>query len=129
MLFSNGASTLSLSRVAESSLANASSVGAITVNWPPFSGSTSFTLGLSLPDTAAVSVVSSGLFEAAVATGSCAMPVTEPGPLGTFSACPLQPVPTRLAGGKAGVVAEDDSGAVMATADELVVALLLEASV
>ena len=34
----------------------------------------------------AVSVFRSGLFEAATATGSSAMPETEPAPLGTFSA-------------------------------------------
>src|SRR4051812_27275847 len=76
MLVSNGASVLSFSRVAASILANASSVGAITVNSPPLRVSTRFTPGLSLPETAAVSVVSIGLFEAAVATGSLAMPAT-----------------------------------------------------
>ena len=38
------------------------------------------------PETAAVNVVSNGLFDAATATGSCAIPVTEPGPVGTCAA-------------------------------------------
>jgi hypothetical protein len=60
------------------------------------------------------------------------MPATEPGPLGTFSAYPAQPVPTRS---EAGAAAALDEGAadVMAGAleelAELAEALLLEASV
>ena len=76
--------------------------------------STRFTFGLSLPDSAEVSVVSIGLLDAATATGSCAMPVTEPGPVGTFSAYPAQPVPTRSAAGSAMVLA-------IAGADELAI--------
>ena len=72
--------------VAGSILANASSTGAKTVNSSPFSVSTRLTSGFSWPETAAVSVVSIGLFEAATATGSVDMPTTEPGPSGTASA-------------------------------------------
>src|ERR1700712_334898 len=104
MLFSRGASTLSLSMVAASSFANASSVGAITVNSPPLRVSTRFTPGLSLPDTAAVSVVSIGLFDAAVAPGSLAMPATEPGPSGTCLAYAAQLLPTRPEAGSAAPV-------------------------
>src|ERR1700738_252315 len=88
--------------VAASTLAKASSVGANTVR-PGllFNVSTRFTFGLSLPDSADVSVVSTGLLDAATATGSWAMPATEPGPLGTFSAYPAQPEPTRFAAGSA----------------------------
>jgi hypothetical protein len=48
--------------------------------------STRLTFGLSLPDTAATSVLSRGLLLAAVATGSWAIPDTEPAPFGTASA-------------------------------------------
>src|SRR4051812_48120340 len=115
MLVSNGASVLSFSRVAASILANASSVGAITVNSPPLRVSTRFTPGLSLPETAAVSVVSIGLFEAAVATGSLAMPATEPGPSGTCLAYAAQLLPTRPEAGSA--------AAVMGALEELLIAL------
>src|ERR1700742_1595717 len=99
--------------VAGSILAKASSVGANTVS-PGllFRVSTRFTFGLSLPDSADVNVVSTGLFDAATATGSWAMPATEPGPLGTVLAYPAQPEPTRSApesaialGGAADVIA------------------------
>lgn len=60
----------------------ASSTGAKTVNSLLLRVSTKFTLGLSLPETAAVSVVSSGLLLAATATGSADIPRTDPGPLG-----------------------------------------------
>jgi len=86
MLVSSAESVLSFSMVAGSILANASSVGAKTVNSPPLSVSTRFTFGLSCPEIAFVSVVSIGLLEAATATGSIAIPATEPGPVGTFSA-------------------------------------------
>ena len=56
--------------VAGSIFANASSTGAKTVNSSPFSVSTRSTSGFSWPETAAVSVVSSGLLDAATATGS-----------------------------------------------------------
>ena len=69
--------------VAASSLANASLVGANTVNCPPLRVSTRFTCGLSPPESAAASVVSTGLFAAAVATGTLASSPTEPGPVGT----------------------------------------------
>jgi hypothetical protein len=36
-----------------------------------------------MPDRAEVNVVSIGLFDAATATGSCDIPSTEPGPVGT----------------------------------------------
>ena len=101
MLVSRSESVLSVSMVAGSILANASSVGANTVNSLPFRVSTRFTLGLSWPDSAWVSVVSIGLLDAATVTGSCAMPVTEPGPVGTCSAYAAQPVPTRFAAGSA----------------------------
>src|SRR6516164_11736909 len=95
MLVSITASVFKVSTVAGGSLANASSTGANTVNWPPLRVSTRFTLGFSCPDTADVSVVSSGLFDAATATGSWAIPATEPGPVGTFCAYAAQPGPTR----------------------------------
>ena len=72
--------------VAGGSLANASSTGANSVNWPPLSVSTKLTFGFNFPETAAVSVVSSGLFDAATATGSCAIAAIEPGPVGTYCA-------------------------------------------
>ncbi len=80
MLVNRSESVLSLSMVAGSILANASSVGANTVNSPPLSVSTRFTFGFSWPDSAEVSVVSIGLFDAATVTGASAMPLTEPGP-------------------------------------------------
>src|SRR6478752_10477482 len=102
MPLSRSESVLSFSRVAASILANAASVGANTVS-PGllFRVSTRFTFGLSLPDSAEVSVLSIGLLDAATATGSCAMPATDPGPLGTCSAYAAHPVPTRLAPGLA----------------------------
>src|SRR3954464_8042571 len=120
MPFSKGASVLSFSNVAASILANASSVGAITVNSPPLSVSTRFTPGLSLPETAAVSVVSTGLFDAAVATGSIAMPDTDPAPDGPRAAYPAQPVPTRSAARSAFAMGAGD---VIAMLDEGVAAL------
>jgi hypothetical protein len=54
-----------------------------------------------LPDNAEVSVVSIGLLEAAVATGSCAMPATDPGPAGFCAAYSEQPGPIRSAAGSA----------------------------
>ena len=41
--------------------------------------------------------MSNGLFDAATATGSCAIPVTEPGPDGTCWAYAAHPVPMRSA--------------------------------
>ena len=79
-------SVFSDSIVAGSIFANASSTGANTVNSSPFSVSTRSTSGFSWPETAATRVVSSGLFEAATATGSVDMPTTEPAPSGTASA-------------------------------------------
>src|SRR4051794_34004307 len=117
MPFSKGASVLSSSSVAASILANASSVGAITVNSRPLSVSTRFTPGVSLPETAWVSVLSIGLFDAAVATGSIDMPETEPGPDGTCSAYAPQRAPTRSAAGWA-IAAGDGAGGVMAMLDE-----------
>ena len=67
--------------VADGSFANASSTGANTVNWPPLSVSTRLTFGFNFPETAALSVVSSELFDAATATGSCAIAAIEPGPV------------------------------------------------
>ncbi len=83
--------------MAAGTFAKAASIGAKTVNWPLFSVLTRLTFGLSLPETAATSVLSSGLLEAAVATGSWAMPSTEPEPLGTAWAYAAQPGPTRPA--------------------------------
>src|SRR5271154_707354 len=123
MLVSRGASVLSLSMVAESTLANASSVGAITVNSPPLRVSTRFTPGLSFPDKADVSVVSTGLLEAAVATGSAVIPATEPGPVGTCLAYPAQPVPTRSAAGSAFAVG-DGAAEVIAMLDDALAAAL-----
>src|SRR3954454_2780739 len=96
--------------VAFGSLANAESTGAKTVKSPPLSVSTRFTFGLSLPETAATSVVSSGLLEAAVATGSWAMPLTDPAPAGTFLAYAAQPGPTRSAAGSAMVLLSGVAG-------------------
>ena len=72
--------------VAAGILAKASSTGANTVNWPPLSVSTRFTSLFNWPEIAAVRVFNSGLFDAAVATGSAAMPATEPAPDGTAAA-------------------------------------------
>src|SRR5271168_345419 len=101
MLVNVGASVFNESIVDAGIFANAASTGANTVNWPPLRVSTRFTPGFSLPDTAAVNVVSSGLFDAATATGSCAIPVTGPGPLGTCWAYAAHPEPTRLAAASA----------------------------
>ena len=86
MLVSSSGSVCSASIVASSTCANASSTGANTVYSPLLSVSTRSTSGFTPPDTAAVRVVSSGLLEAAVATGSMAIPSTEPGPSGLASA-------------------------------------------
>src|SRR6476660_2678356 len=102
MLDSRSESVFNFSMVAGSIFANAASVGANTVNSLPLSVSTRFTFGFSLPDTAAARVVNSGLFDAATATGSCAVPVTEPGPVGFWAAQSAQPAPTRLAPGSSG---------------------------
>ena len=53
---------------------------------PLFRVSTRSTSGFTPPETAEVSVVSNGLLEAAVATGSIAIASTEPGPSGLASA-------------------------------------------
>ena len=109
--------------VAGSIFANASSTGANTVNSSPFRVSTRFTSGFSWPETAAVSVVSSGLFDAAVATGSVDMPSTEPAPSGTCSAYAAHPAPTRSAAGSIssmasslGVASSDMAGASLSAA-------------
>jgi hypothetical protein len=72
--------------VAGSSLAKAASVGAITVKSPLSRVSTRLTSGLSLPEVAEVGVVGIGVFDAATATGSIAIPATEPGPDGICAA-------------------------------------------
>src|SRR6185312_6723740 len=97
MLVSRSESVFSFSIVAGSILANASSVGAKTVNSPPLSVSTRLTSGLTWPEIALVSVVSIGLLDAATATGSIAIPATEPGPVGTFSAYAVHDGPTSSA--------------------------------
>src|SRR5258705_12724413 len=99
MLVSRFESVFSLSMVAGSIFANAASVGANTVNSLPLRVSTRLTFGLSLPDTAEESVVSSGLVDAATATGSCAMPVTDPVPAGVHAALFAQPAATMTAAG------------------------------
>src|SRR3954465_15320609 len=105
--------------VAGSILANASSVGANTVSpGLPFNVSTRLTFGLSLPDSADVNVLSIGLLDAATATGSWAIPATEPAPLGTCSAYVAQPVPTRSAAGSAATGLLDGAADVMAWAVE-----------
>ena len=86
MLVSSSGSVCSACMVASSICANASSTGAKTVYSPLLRVSTRSTSGLTPPESAAVRVVSSGLLEAAVATGSMAMPSTEPGPVGLASA-------------------------------------------
>src|SRR6478609_4534002 len=131
MLVSRSESVLSFSIVAGSILANASSVGANTVNSPLFKVSIRLTFGLSLPDSAWVSVLSIGLLEAATVTGSCAIPATEPGPSGTCLAYAAQPEPTRLAAGSAAafvvdVAAELDSDVADAELSELDDELSLE---
>ena len=54
-------------------------------------------LRVELPEIALVSVVSIGLLDAATATGSIAIPATEPGPVGTFSAYAVHDGPTSSA--------------------------------
>src|SRR4051812_30704835 len=76
------------------SFLKASSTGAKTVKSPLFSVLTRSTDELTLPLTALTSVVRSGLFDAAVATGSWDMPSTEPAPDGTALAYSAQPAPT-----------------------------------
>ncbi len=68
------------------SLSNAALVGANTVYWPLLRVSTRLTFGFSLPESAAVKVDSIGLLDAAVATGSPAIPATDAGPLGCSAA-------------------------------------------
>ena len=91
--------------MAVGSFANAASTGAKTVNSPPLRVSTRLTLGLSLPETAAMRVFSSGLLQAATATGSAAMPATEPAPsgtcLGVVGAAGADEVGGRVGGGAA----------------------------
>src|SRR6476469_7188691 len=99
--------------VAGGILPKASSVGANTVNSPPLRVLTRLTLGLSWPDSAAVSVVSSGLFDAATVTGSAAIPMTEPGPTGTWRTWSPHPGPT---GSAVAVAADRDSIPEAATA-------------
>ena len=114
--------------VAGAILANASSTGANTVNSPPLRVSTRFTSGLSLPDRADVRVVNIGLFEAATATGSCAMPMTEAGPVGFFAAYPAHPGPTSPAAGSACATPVDEANspaaASAATATPVIVFLV-----
>ena len=74
-----------------------------------------------MPDSAEVKVVSIGLFDAAVATGSCAMPATEPGPVGFWAAYSEQPGPIRSAAGSALA----DEGAELTVADTLAEVALL----
>src|SRR5215212_6193993 len=93
-LVSRPASVFSVATVLASTLPKAESTGAKTVNSPPFSVSTRLTFGFSLPETAATRFFSSGLLDAATATGSFAMPSTEPAPLGTALAYSAQPGPT-----------------------------------
>src|SRR3954470_14246395 len=106
MLVSRSESVFNFSIVAGSSLANASSVGAKTVNSPPLRVSTRLTLGFSCPETALVKVVSIGLFDAATATGSIAIPATEPGPVGTFCAYAVHAGPTSSADAVLAVVSD-----------------------
>jgi hypothetical protein len=73
-------------------------------------------------------VVNMGLFDAATATGSCDMPATEPGPLGTFCAYAAQPFPTRSAAGSAIALVMAGAELVMAALEE-VLADVLEAGV
>ena len=86
MPVSRSASVCSDCIVASSICAKASSIGANTVYSPLFRVSTRSTSGFTPPETAEVSVVSNGLLEAAVATGSIAIASTEPGPSGLASA-------------------------------------------
>src|ERR1700756_1333654 len=110
-------SVLSWSIVAAGSLSNAAFVGAKTVYWPLLRVSTRFTFGFSLPDSAAVRVLSIGLFDAAVATGSCAIPATDPGLVGFCAAYCEHPGPIRSAAGSAMVdVAAGMVGAAMVDA-------------
>lgn len=93
--------SLELIDSAAGSLSNAALVGAKTVYSPPLRVSTRFTSGFSLPDRAEVRVLSIGLLEAAVATGSCAIPATDPGPVGFCAAYCAHPRPIRSAAGSA----------------------------
>ena len=61
-------------------------VGANTVYWPRLRVSTKLTSELSFPARAEDNVVSIGLLAMATATGSGAMPSSEPGPIGTLRA-------------------------------------------
>src|SRR5699024_6157211 len=107
---SSSASVPSWSMVASSTCSKASSIGAKTVYSPLLSVSTRSTSGFTSPETACTSVVSSGLLEAAVATGSCAMPSTEPGPSGLASAYSEQPAPTIIPAGSAIASPVSDDG-------------------
>ena len=79
-----------------------------------------------MPDNAEVSVVSIGLFDAAVATGSCAMPATDPGPVGFWAAYSEQPGPMRSAAGSALPDDGADDGAELVATETLAdVALLV----
>ena len=86
MLVSVAESVLSDSMVAGSIFANASSIGAKTVNSSPLRVSTRLTSGLSWPETAAVRVVSSGLFDAAVGDRVLGHALDRAGAVGTCSA-------------------------------------------
>src|SRR6202453_376092 len=86
MLFNLSVFVLRSSSVAAGNLANASLVGANTVYWPLLRVSTRLTFGFNLPDSAEVKVDSSGLLDAAVATGSCAIPDTDAGSVGCSAA-------------------------------------------
>lgn len=86
MPVSSSGSVCSVCIVAASIAAKASLTGAKTVYSPLLRVSTRSTSGFTPPDRADASVLSSGLLEAAVATGSMAMPSTDAGPLGLDSA-------------------------------------------
>ena len=87
MLVSSAESVLSFSMVAGSIFANASSVGANTVNSPLLSVSTRLTFGLSWPESACGQRGQHRVVRRRDRRpGSCAMPATEPGPSGTCSA-------------------------------------------
>ena len=86
-----------VARVAASILANAESTGAKIVYCAPSKVFAKLTAGFRDPETAAVSVFRSGLFDAATVTGEVDIPVTEPGPVGTSLAYAAHPVPTSIA--------------------------------
>ena len=85
-LVSVALSVLRLSIVAGSILANAESIGAKTVNSPPLRVSDQVDVRVELAGDCRGQGGEQRLLDAAVATGSWAIPLTDPAPLGTAAA-------------------------------------------